>query len=84
MLCGVLFWRRQIPVAIFCTLCLVLGLTNGVESMLRFVAALAPLGIVLAQLLARWRWLSWLSLVVFVALDFAWTISWIHQQGALM
>jgi hypothetical protein len=84
LLCGALFWRRQIPAAVFCTLCLVLALTNGVESMLRFVAALAPLGIVLAQILSRWPWLSWLSFVVFVVLDFAWTISWIHQQGALM
>ena len=83
-LCGVLAWRRQIPAAIFCTLCLVLALTNGVESMLRFVAALAPLGIVLCQLLAGWRWLFWLSFAVFVVLDFEWTIGWLHQQGALM
>ena len=84
VLCGVLFWKRQVPAAIFCTLCLVLALTNGVESMLRFVAALAPLGIVLCQMLARWRGLAWLSFVVFVALDFEWSIGWLHQQGALM
>jgi len=84
LLCGVLAWKRQFPAALFCALCLVLALTNGVESMLRFVAALAPLGIVLCQLLARWRWLFWLSLIVFIALDFEWTIGWLHQQGALM
>ena len=81
VLCGVLAWKRQIPAAIFCVLCLVLALTNGVESMLRFVAALAPLGIALCQLLARWRWLFWLSLVVFVALDFEWTIGWLHSAS---
>jgi hypothetical protein len=83
-LCGGLFWQRQVPAAVFCTLCLVVALTNGVESMLRFVVALAPLGILLSQILARWRWLFWPSLAVFVVLDFEWTISWIHRQGALM
>jgi hypothetical protein len=83
-LSGVLALRRQIPAALFCGLILLLSLTNGVESMVRFVAALAPLGIVLCQLLARWRPLFFLSLPLFVVLDFEWTIGWIHQRGALM
>ena len=76
--------RRDVPAAIFCALCLGLALTQGVESMLRFVAALAPLGIMLCRLLAARRWLFWLSLVVFAGLDFAFTIGWMHQHGALM
>jgi hypothetical protein len=84
VLSGVLAWRRQFPAALFCALALVLALTEGVESMLRFVAALAPLGVVLCQMLARWRWLFWLSLTAFAVLDFEFTIGWMHQHGALM
>ena len=83
-LTGVLALKRQFPAALFCGLILLISLTNGVESMVRFVAALAPLGIVLCQMLARWRPLFYASLVLFVVLDFEWTIGWIHQRGALM
>jgi hypothetical protein len=76
--------RRDGPAAVFCALCLVLALTQGVESMLRFVAALAPLGIMACRLLAARHWLFWLSLVTFVGLDFVFTIGWMHQHGALM
>ncbi|MDR3470763.1 MAG: hypothetical protein P4M09_03600 [Devosia sp.] len=84
VLCGVLAWRRELPAAIFCTLALVFALTNGVESLLRFVVGLAPLSIVLCRLLARWRWLFWLSLLVFLLLGFEGTRLWIEQRGALM
>lgn len=83
-LCGVLAWRRELPQAIFCTLALVFALNNGVESVLRFVVGLAPLGIVLCQLLARRRWLFWVSLLVFLALDVEGTRLWLQQRGALM
>lgn len=83
-LTGALVFKRQFPAALFCGLILMISLTNGVESMVRFVAALAPLGIVLCQMLARWRPLFYASLVLFVVLDFEWTIGWIHQRGALM
>jgi len=83
-LVGALAVKRQYPAALFCGLILLISLTNGVESMVRFVAALAPLGIVLCLLLARWRPLFYASLVLFVVLDFEWTIGWIHQRGALM
>jgi hypothetical protein len=84
LLCGVLFLRREFSAAVFSTLCLLLALTNGVESMLRFVVALAPLNIALCRLLARWPWLFWVSALSFAALDFEWTIGWLRQQGALM
>jgi hypothetical protein len=70
--------------ALFSLLCLGLALTEGVESILRFAAALAPLGIILCQLLARWRWLFWVSLAAFIALDYLFSIGWIRQQGVLM
>ena len=83
-LCGALVWTRRFPAAVFTTLCLLLALTNGVESMLRFVVALAPLGIMACLLLARRRWLFWLSLAAFLALGVVGTRLWINQQGALM
>ncbi|HVW91831.1 MAG TPA: hypothetical protein VHB74_04420, partial [Devosia sp.] len=67
-LCAVLAAQRRWAMALFSTLCLVLALTQGVESMLRFTVALAPLCIALCVLLARWRWLFWLSLFGFLAL----------------
>ena len=83
-LTGVLALKRHFPEAVFCGLILLISLTNGVESMVRFVSALAPLGVVSCQMLARWRPLFVISLLVFVALDFEWTIGWLHQRGALM
>ncbi len=83
-LCAVLAARREFPAALFCALSLVLALTSGVESMLRFVAALAPLCMVLCQVLARWRWLFWVSLIGFAVLDYEFTLGWLHQRGALM
>jgi hypothetical protein len=83
-LCAALALKRQGPGALFCALALVLALSQGVESMLRFVAALAPLGIIGCLLLARWHWLFWLSLAAFAVLDFEFSIGWMRQQGALM
>ena len=83
-LCGALFARREWAQAVFCTLALLLALTSGLESMIRFVVALAPLGIVLCRLLARWRWLFWISLIAFLALGVEGTTLWVQQRGALM
>ena len=65
-------------------LCLVAALTQGVESNLRFAAALAPLGLGFCRLLARWKWLFWPLLIAFAALDYAFTIGWIGQRAVLM
>jgi len=82
--CVVLAMQRRWSMALFSALCLVLSLTQGVESMLRFVVALAPLCIALCVLLARWRWLFWLSLAAFLMLDYTLSISWIQSWGVLM
>lgn len=84
LLCLLLLVQRRWSMALFSALCLVSALTQGVESMLRFTVALAPLGIALCLLLARWRWLFWLSLIVFAALDCSLTVSWMHYWGVLM
>jgi hypothetical protein len=83
-LCGALFATKRYAEAIFCALSLLLALGNGVESMVRFVAALAPLNLVAAELLARKRSLFWLVLLASMALDYVLTQQWLHQHGALM
>lgn len=63
---------RRVPAGLFCALCILVSLTTGIGSMVRFVAGLAPLGIVLTELAARWRWsalvLAALALLAGVAL----------------
>jgi hypothetical protein len=84
VLCAVLAMQKRWSMALFSALCLVLALTQGVESMLRFTVALAPLCIAACILLARWTWLFWLSLAAFLVLDYTLTISWMHSWGVLM
>lgn len=83
-LTGLLALRRQGAAALFCGLSIGLALCNGLESMVRFVAALAPLYVVLALELARRRLLFWASLIACCGLDFALTTAWLNQHGALM
>jgi hypothetical protein len=84
ILSGVLAARRQWAEALFCALSILLALLNGLESMIRFVAALAPLYAVLALELARYRPLFWLTLLACFGLDYWLTIPWLNQHGALM
>jgi hypothetical protein len=84
LLCVVMFVRREYAAAVFSSLCLVLALANGVESMLRFVVALAPVCIVFCRLLAARQWLFIVSLGPLIALDFELTIGWMQRSGTLM
>ena len=83
-LCYVLRLRGRLPEAVFCSMALLVSLSTGVSSMMRFVAGLAPLGMVTAELLTRWRWLAWLSLAIAIALDAAVTISWFDSAMFIM
>jgi hypothetical protein len=47
--------RRQAPAGLFCALCITVSLVTGIGSMVRFIAGLAPLGIVLADVAGKWR-----------------------------
>jgi hypothetical protein len=49
--------------AAYCVVCLTLPLFAGMASMLRFVAGLAPLPLLLSELLARHRWLTLVALI---------------------
>jgi len=76
-LTAILFWRRAWPAAIFCLACLILPLFAGLASMLRFVAAQAPLMLLVMVFLARWRWLAVVSLLAFLAADYFFTVGWL-------
>jgi hypothetical protein len=76
--------RQRLPEAIFCALSLLVSLSTGIGSMTRFVAGLVPLGMVAAELLVRWRWLTWLALIVAVALDTAVTLGWFNRSMFVM
>ena len=81
VLIGLLFRRRQWAGATFSLISLVVPLFAGMASVLRFTAALAPLAIYGAKLLARNRIVFAVSLVGFFAADYFVTINWI--TGAL-
>lgn len=73
----VLALRRQYAMALHCLICITLPLFAGMASMLRFVVGLAPLMVIAMTLLARWRPLFYLSLVVFGIGCFYGTQGWI-------
>src|SRR3569833_2410803 len=76
VLIGLLFRRRQWAGATFSLISLVVPLFAGMASVLRFTAALAPLAIYGAKLLARNRIVFAVSLVGFFAADYFVTINW--------
>jgi hypothetical protein len=82
-LTAVLAWRKRYAEAFFSFVCLGLPLITGLASMIRFVAALAPVIVLLAQLLAKYRWLFALSLLAMLVLDYAITIYWFRGHIAL-
>ncbi|MFK4811199.1 hypothetical protein ACI3KW_13435 [Devosia sp. ZW T5_3] len=84
ILTGVLAWRRQWPAALFCLLAIIVPLAAGLASMLRFMSALTPLTITLMTLLARRRWLFWLSLAAILLGAYATTLAWFGGNVALV
>ncbi|HWU19597.1 MAG TPA: hypothetical protein VN155_18105 [Devosia sp.] len=84
VLTGVLAWRRQWPAALFCLLAILIPLAAGLASMLRFMTALTPLTITLMTLLARRRWLFWLSLAAILLGAYTTTLAWFGGNVALV
>ena len=84
VLTAVLAIRGRIPAALFCLLSIVVSLSAGVGSMLRFVAGLAPLGMVVAELLASSLILTWLSLPVLGAVGISLTLGWFVSSLVVM
>lgn len=78
VLVGMLVWRHRYGMAIFSTICLTLPLFAGMASMLRFVAGLAPMPLMLAELLSTRRWLWLLAMVMFPITGYFTTIGWLN------
>jgi len=76
-LTAVLVLRKRYAMAIYCIIALTLPLFAGMASMLRFVAGLAPMPLMLSELLARNRWVFAGSLLVFLAASYFTTIGWL-------
>lgn len=84
LLTVVLAVRGKIPAAVFCLLCIVVSLSAGVGSMLRFVAGLAPLGMVAAELIAKSRIVTWLSIPVMAAAGIYLMLGWFQASLVVM
>jgi len=84
VLTGVLAWRRQWPAVLFALLGIVIPLAAGLASMLRFMAAMAPLTITLMTVLARWRWLFVVSLLGLLVSAWFVTLAWLGGNVALV
>jgi hypothetical protein len=83
-LTGILAWRRRFAEALFCLVCLIVPLSAGMASMLRFVVALSPIMLLAMALLARHRLVFILSLIGFVAADYFFTIGWLAEWLTLV
>jgi hypothetical protein len=69
---------------VFCTLALLVSMSAGLTSVLRFSAGLAPLGIALAIMLCRWKPLAVLCAALLVAATIPVTMGWFRMSWFLM
>lgn len=84
LLSVVLVFQRRVPAAIFCALCILVSLSAGQTSLVRFVAGLAPLGWALSELLSRWKPTWVLAFPIAVILDVVLTIGWMNSSMFVM
>jgi hypothetical protein len=80
----VLAIRGQWAMAVFCLGGILLPLSTNTYSMIRFVAGLAPLLIVASIMLARWKWLYYLTLPTLLILDVLLLQTWTSRSYYLM
>jgi hypothetical protein len=80
----VLLVRRQYGMAVYALMCLTAPLFAGMASTLRFAAGLAPIPLMLTQLLATKRWLFAVSLLVLLAAGYFTTIGWLTGYLSLV
>jgi hypothetical protein len=81
---AILAWRRQWPAALFVLITTVIPLAAGLGSMVRFMAAMAPVTITLATLLGRSRWFFALSFVGLLVGAWFTTLAWLGGNVALI
>ena len=75
---------RFLTVPVFCALCIIASLSSGIGSMVRFVAGLAPLGMILCELLAVKHWKLVMTLVLALLADAVVTTGWFNKSMFLM
>ncbi|MGN6490004.1 MAG: hypothetical protein ACTHLT_19575 [Devosia sp.] len=78
-----LFTRRE-AAATFTALAILASLSSGVTAMIRFSAGLAPIGMVIAEALARWRWLYWLAFPLSFLVGLLVTLGWYRSSLFVM
>ena len=83
-LAGWLAARRQYGVALFAALCIVLPLSSGLASMVRYVTGLAPIGLAMCELIARSRLAAVAALTAFLVAGYFFTQQWIGGHLALV
>ncbi len=76
-LTAILVLKKRYAMAVFCVVCLTLPLFAGMASMLRFVAGLAPLPLLLSEVLARHRWLTLAALICLPIAGYFGTRGWL-------
>lgn len=76
--------RRRWPEALFCASCIIVSLAGGSTSMVRFVAGLAPLGMVLAELLTLSRITYVLAFPAAIGLGALLTVAWLRSSILVM
>lgn len=80
----VLLVRKRYGMAVYALICLTLPLFAGMASVLRFTAALAPMPLMLTELLASRRWLFAVALLTFLAAGYLTTIGWLTGYLSLV
>jgi hypothetical protein len=83
-LSAVMAWRGKWDWALFSLFGVLLPLSTNTYSMIRFVVGLAPVLIVGALLLSRWKWLFYLLLPVMLILDVLLLPVWTGRSYYLM
>lgn len=82
--CLLLVVQRRLPAAIFCLLCVLVSLSAGPTSLVRFVAGLAPIGWAISDLVSRWRPAWLLAFPIVIILDIVLTIGWMNSSLFVM
>jgi len=80
----VLLVRKRYGMAVYSLICLTLPLFAGMASVLRFTAALAPMPLMLTELLASRRWLFAVALLGLLAAGYLTTIGWLTGYLSLV
>lgn len=88
-ICGLLLGTimlvtRREAAGSFTALAILASLSTSVTSMIRFSAGLAPLGMVIAETLSRWRWLYWLSFPLSFLIGMLVTLGWYRSSLFVM